>query len=64
MFEKIRDLVIGVLFGLCSAGLILLVSRPKPGRAVLLRPPPTSIPMVVNIDGEVRKPGVYELPLR
>ena len=62
MFEKIRDLVIGVLFGLCSAGLILLVSRPKPGRSVLLRPPPTSIPMVVNIDGEVIKPGVYTLP--
>lgn len=63
MFEKIKDLLIGVLFGLCSAGLILLVSRPKPGRAVLLRPPPTSIPMVVNIDGAVVQPGVYSLPI-
>ena len=63
MFEKLRDLLIGVLFGLCGAGLILLVSRPKPGRAVLLRPPPTPIPLVVNIDGEVENPGVYTLPV-
>jgi competence protein ComEA len=63
MFEKIRDLLIGVLFGLCCAGLILLVSRPNPGQAVLLRPPPTSHPLVVNIDGEVREPGVYTLPI-
>jgi competence protein ComEA len=62
MFEKLRDLFIGVLFGLCSAGLILLVSRPKPGRAVLLRPPPTPLPLVINIDGEVKQPGVYHLP--
>lgn len=63
MFEKLRDLIIGVLFGLCSAGLILLVSRPKPGQAVLLRPPPTPIPLVINIDGEVEHPGVYTLPV-
>lgn len=63
MFNKIRDLFLGVLFGLCSAGLILLVSRPRPGRAVLLRPPPTSVPLVINIDGEVEHPGVYTLPL-
>ena len=63
MFGKMRDLLIGVLFGLCSAGLILLVSRPRPGRAVLLRPPPTSVPLVINIDGEVEHPGVYTLPV-
>ena len=63
MFKKMRDLIIGVLFGLCSAGLILLVSRPRPGRAVLLRPPPTSVPLVINIDGEVENPGVYTLPV-
>lgn len=63
MFGKLRDLCIGVLFGLCCAGLILLVSRPKPGQAVLLRPPPTPIPLVINIDGEVKHPGVYTLPV-
>lgn len=63
MFERWRDLFIGVLFGLCSAGLILLVTRPRQGQAVLLRPPPTHKPLVVNIDGEVVSPGVYVLPL-
>ncbi len=63
MLQKLRDLFLGVLFGLCSAGLILLISRPKPGRAVLLRSPPTPAPLVVNIDGEVENPGVYTLPL-
>jgi competence protein ComEA len=63
MINKMKDLLLGVLFGLCSAGLILLVSRPRPGRAVLLRPPPTSVPLVINIDGEVENPGVYTLPV-
>ncbi|MFN2112685.1 MAG: helix-hairpin-helix domain-containing protein [Anaerolineales bacterium] len=63
MFEKITNLLIGVLFGLLSAGLVLLVSRPRDGQAVLLRPPPTLEPVVVNIDGAVLAPGVYSLPL-
>jgi len=62
--SKIKDLLIGVLFGLLSAGLILLVSRPKPGRAVLLRPAPTPRPLVINIDGAVAFPGVYTLPFQ
>jgi competence protein ComEA len=57
------DILIGVLFGLLSAGLVLLVCRPREGRAVLLRPPPTPVPLVVNIDGAVRSPGVYTLPV-
>ncbi|MCD6424746.1 MAG: ComEA family DNA-binding protein [Anaerolineales bacterium] len=64
MMSKIKDLLIGVLFGLLSAGLILLVSRPKPGRAVLLRPAPTPRPVVINIDGAVASPGVYTLPFQ
>jgi len=62
--DKIRDLFFGVLVGLLSAGLILLVSRPRPGRAILLRPPPTPAPIVVNVDGAVMIPGVYELPVK
>jgi competence protein ComEA len=62
MIQKLSDLVLGVLFGLLSAGLILLVARPKERRAVLLRPPPTPAPLVVNIDGAVQVPGVYTLP--
>ena len=56
------DLFLGILFGLLIAGLILLVSKPRPGQAVLLRPPPTSSPLIINIDGGVQVPGVYELP--
>ena len=63
MLQKLRDLFIGVLFGLGSAGLILLVSRPDRGQAVLVRPPPTPHPLVINIDGEVAFPGVYALPV-
>jgi competence protein ComEA len=62
MMKKMGDLLIGVLFGLLAAALILLVSRPKPGKAILLRPPPTPRPIVVNIDGGVQIPGVYYLP--
>ncbi len=63
MFNKWWDLLIGVLFGLLCAGLILLVSKPKSGRAILLRPPPTSAPVVVNVDGAVQFPGVFSLPV-
>jgi len=64
MISKIKDLFIGVLFGLASAGLILLISKPKPGRAILLRPAPTPHPVVINIDGAVVSPGVYTLPIQ
>ena len=55
-------LATGVLFGLLSAGLILLVSRPPRGKSVILRPPPTAVPLVVDIDGAVRFPGLVSLP--
>jgi competence protein ComEA len=61
MNRRLWDLLIGVLFGLISAALILIVSRPRPGMAILLRPPPTPEPVVVNIDGAVVNPGVYSL---
>ena len=63
MFNKWWDLFIGVLFGMVSAGLILLVCKPKSGTAILLRPPPTPAPVVVNVDGAVYFPGVYSLPV-
>lgn len=62
MFHKFSDVLLGVLFGLLSAGLILLVCRPGSDTAVLLRPPPTSQPIKVDVDGAVGVPGVYSLP--
>jgi len=63
MLKRWWDLFIGILIGLVCTGLILLVSKPKSGTAILLRPPPTPAPVVVNIDGAVQVPGVYSLPL-
>ena len=62
MINKWGNILIGVLFGLLSAGLILMISKPKSGRAILLRPPPTPMPVVINVDGGVLLPGVYSLP--
>ncbi|MCJ7717185.1 MAG: helix-hairpin-helix domain-containing protein [Anaerolineales bacterium] len=63
MFNKWWDLLIGVLFGMLCAGLILLISKPRSGNSILLRPPPTLAPVVVNVDGAVIFPGVYSLPI-
>lgn len=63
MKEKWWMLIAGVLFGLLSAGLILLVSQPPRGKSVILRPPPTRAPVVIDIDGAVAQPGVYSLPV-
>mgnify|MGYP006278175945 CR=1 FL=1 len=56
------SLPLGVVLGLLTAGLVLLMSRPSRGASVLLRPPPTSLPLVIAVDGCIRSPGVYSLP--
>jgi len=55
-------LAIGVLFGLLSAGVILLASSPPRGTAIELLPPPTPLPIQVHVAGAVQRPGVYVLP--
>ncbi len=49
------------LFSLLGAGVILLVSRPPRGQPVILRPPPTPLPIEVHVAGAVALPGVYSL---
>lgn len=56
-------LLAGIIIGLLSAGVILLVSRPPQGAAILLRPPPTQVPLIVYVTGAVSEPGVYSLPI-
>lgn len=56
-------LPLGVLLGLLCAGLVMLATKPERNASVLLRPPPTPAPMVIDIDGKVRDPGVYHLPV-
>ncbi len=54
-------IVLGAIFGLLSAGIILLASQPPRGNAIVLLPPPTPIPIQVHISGEITNPGVNAL---
>lgn len=56
-------ILVGVLIGLLASALIWLASSPPRGAAISLQPLPTPLPMVVDVRGEVMRPGVYELPL-
>jgi len=53
----------GILIGLLAAGVILLVSRQPRGKPIELMPSPTPSPLFVYINGAVKNPGVYALPL-
>jgi competence protein ComEA len=55
-------LAFGVLGGLLSAGIILLVSSQPRGSAVELQPAPSAVPILVHVSGSVPNPGVYALP--
>ena len=54
---------LGILIGLVAAGLLLLIASPPRGEVIRLSPPPTALPLVVDVRGAVSQPGVYELPL-
>jgi competence protein ComEA len=43
-------------------GLILYVVQGPPGEAVVLRPPPTALPLRVHLSGGILVEGVYSLP--
>jgi competence protein ComEA len=55
-------ILLGLLTGLLAAGLVLLAASPPRGEAVTLLPAPTPVPLIVDVRGEVLRPGVYELP--
>jgi competence protein ComEA len=54
--------LLGALAGLFAAGLILLAASPPRGEAVVLLPLPSPVPLVVDVRGEVLRPGVYQFP--
>lgn len=60
--KPVYYVLIGVLAGFLLAGAILLVARAPRGEPVALQPAPTRAPIVVQVDGAVPRPGVYELP--
>lgn len=67
-------LAAGLLIGLLSAGLILLVAQPRQGVPIRLEPAPTLTPtgvpgpsptpepIQVQVGGAIAQPGVYTLP--
>ncbi len=59
--KPIYNVLIGVLAGFLLAGGILLVARAPGGEPIALQPAPTKAPIVVQVDGAVPRPGVYEL---
>lgn len=65
MQGKIQHLTLigyGLLLGLLATGVLLVVGRRPPGQAVVLRDPPTPIPLRIHVTGAVVSPGVYALP--
>jgi len=48
--------------GFVLAAILLIVTRLPGGQPVTLQPAPTQPPVVIQIIGEVVKPGVYTLP--
>jgi competence protein ComEA len=52
-------IAIGVLFGLLSAGIILLISSPPIREPVIILPTSSPEPIWVQVSGAVAQPGVY-----
>ncbi len=57
-----QALLLGIFFGLLCCAVILLVSSPPKGTPVILLPTHTPGKITIDISGEVKSPGVYELP--
>lgn len=66
MREKLIYILFGITFGLIggliASGIIHLTSSQPTGEPIKLNPIPTSAPIVVNISGAIKNPGVYPLP--
>lgn len=61
MLQKLITFVGGLLMGLLSAGLLLLLIRPHPRYSVKLYPAPTPGPIQIHVAGAVNEPGVVQL---
>lgn len=62
--KKIVWAALYVVLGLLSAGIVWLATSPSRGTPVELLPPPTPMPIQVHVTGEVKIPGIYELPAK
>jgi competence protein ComEA len=55
------QILIGIAGGLLGAGVIFWITRQPRGESVILRPPPSPLPVTVYVAGAVVKPGVFQL---
>ena len=56
-----QSILLGILAGIGLTCGIYLLSRPQKGEAITLLPIPTPAPIVIHVDGQVLKPGVYSI---
>ncbi|MGB9800780.1 MAG: helix-hairpin-helix domain-containing protein [Thermanaerothrix sp.] len=61
MMKPWQLILVGVLGGLLSTALILLISAPPRSETIILRTQ-TPSPWVIHLSGAVTRPGVYEVP--
>jgi competence protein ComEA len=62
LVRKWSTFLAGLLMGLASTGLILLLIRQPRQYPIQLLPPPTPGPLSVHVAGAAERPGVYLLP--
>lgn len=62
LLRRSSTFLAGLLIGLLSAGLVLLVSSEPRGVPVTLLPAATDSPLRIHVAGAVQSPGVYSLP--
>lgn len=60
--RQIAYVLAGVLIGFILAGAVFIVTRAPEGKPIVLEPPPTKVPIEVQVIGGVVRPGVYALP--
>lgn len=60
--KNLFNLIAGVLIGIILSGLLYLSVRTPTGKPVELLPSPTPEPIIVYVNGAVKRPGVYRLP--
>lgn len=62
MLKHLTTFIGGLFTGLLSAGLLLLIIRPRPAHPIELIPPPTPAPLQIHVTGAVAQAGVVLVP--
>lgn len=57
-----QHILLGIFIGIALAAAFMLIASPPRGNPVTLLPAPTLAPILIQVDGAVKNPGVYSLP--